>query len=220
MDEKNHPVDIFKTVADFSPAWLMWLTDEKTVAYASPATKTITGYEPREFMDDPGLLQKILHPEERGKIFLEFADAAGETHDQALEFRIVRKDGSVRWISHRCRLAFDDNNKRVGRISSNTDVTERKLKESALLEKEKLLQSIFDGMPDPAHIIDRDYRVVLANKRMLDLKNLRQEEIAGKHCYEVYQQRAGRCESCASKEVFATGNPCSLRFSRPAIPVP
>ncbi|OPX35314.1 hypothetical protein B1H10_01520 [candidate division KSB1 bacterium 4484_188] len=60
------------------------------------------------------------------------------------------------------------------------------------------------------HVIDRDYKVLLTNKKLLELKNVTQEDIRGKFCYEAYQGKNELCEQCAAKEVFETGKPHSL----------
>jgi PAS domain S-box-containing protein len=60
------------------------------------------------------------------------------------------------------------------------------------------------------HVIDRDYKVLLTNKKLLEMKNVKQEEIRGKYCYEAYQGRNEHCEPCAAKEVFEIGKPYSL----------
>src|SRR5262245_24402367 len=51
-----------------------------------------------------------------------------------LEFRIFR-NGAVRWIESRVLISYDGAGKPVGRIGANIDVTERKLAEQALAER-------------------------------------------------------------------------------------
>jgi two-component system, cell cycle sensor histidine kinase and response regulator CckA len=87
------------------------------------------------------------------------------------------------------------------------DITERKQSERALKESESLLSTMFDSITDPIHIVDRDFRVVLTNKALLDLKGHSQEEIKGMHCYEVYQGLDSLCDECAVDQTFKTGKP-------------
>jgi|GEM_PF-981738 len=206
MDEKNNQLNVFKTVAEFSSDWLMWLAVNTTIKYISPAVETITGYKPQEFIEDASLFKQLIHPVDKEHILKEFK----KPHSCSIEFRIIHKDGSVRWIAHSCRPVFDETNKITGRVSSNRDITNRKLAESALKKKEKFLQSIIDGIQDPMHVIDRDYKVLLTNKKLLEMKNVNQEDIRGEFCYEAYQGINKHCEQCAAKEVFETGKPHSL----------
>jgi len=89
-------------------------------------------------------------------------------------------------------------------IAVKDDITDRKQAEEALKEKEKFLRTIFDGIQEPMHVIDRDYKVLLTNKKLLEMKNVKQEDIRGKYCYEAYQERNELCGQCGAKEVFET----------------
>jgi len=204
MLTQNNELKIFKTVAEFSSDWLMWLADNNTVEYISPAVETITGYAPQEFIEDADLLKRIIHSEDKESILQEFEDELSNPNTCSIEFRILHKNGSVRWVAHRCHPVFDGDKKIIGRVSSNRDITNEKLTALALKEKEKFLQSVFDGIQDPIHVIDRDYKVLLTNKKLLEMKNVTQQAIRGKFCYEVYQELNTHCEQCAAKEVFKT----------------
>jgi signal transduction histidine kinase len=56
-----------------------------------------------------------------------------------LDFRIVRKDGEVRWINHFCQPIYGRTGNPLGRRGSNRDITERKLSENALAMANKKL---------------------------------------------------------------------------------
>ncbi len=90
------------------------------------------------------------------------------------------------------------------------DISDRKRAQETLKEKEHFLQTIFDGIQDPMHVIDRDFKVMLTNKKLLEMKNVNQEDIRGQYCYKVYQGRTELCEQCGAKEVFQAGKPVSL----------
>jgi transcriptional regulator with GAF, ATPase, and Fis domain len=46
-----------------------------------------------------------------------------------LQFRIQRRDGTIRWIEHACQPVYDDQGNPLGFRASNRDITERKLAE-------------------------------------------------------------------------------------------
>ncbi len=71
-----------------------------------------------------------------------------------------------------------------------------------IYEKEKLFNAIFNNNPNPTHLVDKDFNIILTNDKLLELKQLKQEDIKYKKCYEVYQGRTSVCEKCMVKHVF------------------
>lgn len=87
------------------------------------------------------------------------------------------------------------------------DITDRKKSERELKESQSLLSTMFDSITDPIHIVDKDFRIVLTNKALLDFKGCSQEEIRGMYCYKVYQGLDSPCHGCAVDQTFKTGKP-------------
>ena len=129
-----------RIVADNTYNWEWWRDPEGNFIYNSPSCKRITQHETEEFAADPDLLFKIIHPDDQSAFNrhveeVEQKDAAGE-----IEFRILRPDGSLRWLAHACQPVFDENGRLMGRRGSNRDITEHKSADNALRKSEKQLQ--------------------------------------------------------------------------------
>ena len=92
----------------------------------SPSSKYITGYRPEEFIRDPGLIQKLIAPEDRQRFLNHQKDVAKGRVFCADEYRIVTRYGEKRWIAHACQTVYDDDNVLIGRYVSNRDVTNLK----------------------------------------------------------------------------------------------
>jgi PAS domain S-box-containing protein len=124
----------FQVVADQTYDFESWLDPNGNYIYASPSCERIYGYGPNEFISDPSLRQRVVHPEDRARFdeHLRAVEAA-HTHGE-VEFRIVRNDGSVRWIEHACQPIFDEQDRYLGVRASNRDITDRKEAEAALKE--------------------------------------------------------------------------------------
>ena len=60
----------FRIVTDYIHDWEYWLDTNKNFIFISPSCELITEYKPENFFKDEGLLQEIIHPEDRN-IFLE-----------------------------------------------------------------------------------------------------------------------------------------------------
>lgn len=119
----------FRTVAEFTADWEYWLAPDMSFVFISPSCETVTGYRADEFFRDPGLMHRIIHPDDAAAAGEHFSGAVTAVLDKghsALEFRIVRRDGSVRWISHVCRNVTSGAGSYLGRRGTNRDITERK----------------------------------------------------------------------------------------------
>ena len=72
-------------------------------------------------------------------------------------------------------------------------------------EKEKSV--ILDAMTELVLFLDRDMKVIWANKAMCDAFNLTPGELNGKHCYKALHNRDRVCRVCPAEKSFATGLP-------------
>jgi len=177
MNKNENRMDVFKTVAEFSSDWLMWKIYGGEVRYVSPAVKGITGYEPAEFIEDSGLLKRILHPEDREPIWRKFEDEQRDAHDSAIEFRIIRKDGEVCWISHRCRPILDDEGMMAGRVSSNRDITAWKLAEETLRKMARIIEQAAEVIA----VADTEGRLEYVNPAFEKITGYAAAEAVGKN---------------------------------------
>lgn len=80
-----------------------------------------------------------------------------------------------------------------------------------MLEKEKFLKAIINGISDQIMVVDRDYRIEEVNKAFLDRVGKQKKEVIGKHCYDLLHDENKPCKIsnhfCPVQEVFNTGKP-------------
>ncbi len=119
----------YRTVADFTYDWEFWVKVDHTMEYVSPSCERVSGYTVQEFKDDPSLFKAIIVPEDRYLIDCHYRDSQRAIKPSTIQFRILRRDGQIRWIEHSCQPVTDDEGNMVGFRASNRDVTSRKLAE-------------------------------------------------------------------------------------------
>lgn len=91
---------------------------------------SISGYSAREIHDFGGLLP-LVHPDDRQTVSADLLRIVpGEV--RILDFRIVTKDGQVRWIADKCCCEKGEGEGELILFGSVRDITERKLMEEAL----------------------------------------------------------------------------------------
>jgi PAS domain S-box-containing protein len=135
QEELRQREEIYRTVTEFASDFIFWRAPDKTMIFVSNNCQALTGYAEEEFLADPGLLDALFHPEDRERwaSHAHPMDEAGK--ELPLEFRIITKEGQVRWVSHVCTQIQVEAGRFLGLRGSLADITERK---QAAAEQEKL----------------------------------------------------------------------------------
>ncbi len=131
----------FRLLSENAADCIFWTAPNGRFVYVSPACKMISGYDPEDFLDDAELMTRILHPDDL-TAFQTHLHNLSDIDEKNLEYRIIHRDGSVRWISHHCRAIHDADGLYLGRRGSNSDITARKLAEISQQQSEARLHAI------------------------------------------------------------------------------
>ncbi|MHB0937464.1 MAG: PAS domain S-box protein [Armatimonadota bacterium] len=158
----------YRLVADFTYDLEYWRGPGGALRYVSPACERITGYTADEFLADLTLLERIIHPDDRDWVLLHFREeekSRSSTYD--FDFRIIHRDGTLRWINHSCQPVFGPDGAYQGRRGSNRDITERKRMEADLERERALLRAVLDQLPVGVIIAEvSSGRIICGNARM------------------------------------------------------
>ena len=111
---------------------------EFEVLYINPAAERIYDRSLNDFRDNPSLWQDVIHPEDAEKSQEALEQILSEGHSER-ECRIVRPDGSIRWIIDRARLIYDNDNSPIRIEGTAFDITERKIAEQRLHEANQII---------------------------------------------------------------------------------
>ena len=180
----------FHTMADHAQDWEYWQGPQGEIRYMSPSCERMTGYAAAEFEADPGLAARIVHPEDDGR-------------DE--EFRIVRRDGAIRWIGHAARQIFGADGKPLGWRITNRDITDRRLFEA---EINRLAQAV-EQSPTGILITDADGGVLFTNQAYTLITGLSFAAAYGKSQRELISDRIGDGQYAEIAAALSAGKPWS-----------
>ncbi|MFQ3617837.1 MAG: PAS domain S-box protein [Cyanobacteriota bacterium] len=107
----------------------------------SQEAERIFGLEPGQFTRTYADFFEFIHPEDRDKVNEAQARALRHGDDYAPEYRIILRDGSLRWITSRGRVLRDAEGNPTRLVGVTMDITERKQAELALAESERRLRA-------------------------------------------------------------------------------
>jgi len=119
-----------------------WMLDAKTkhVLYVNPAYETITGRPLASLRDNPASYQETFHPEDRVRVLTRL-DEATRTGQLDEEFRIVRPDHTVRWVSVRGFPVRDSTGVIRRLVGVSQDISARKSAEEQMAKNLALAES-------------------------------------------------------------------------------
>jgi diguanylate cyclase (GGDEF)-like protein/PAS domain S-box-containing protein len=133
-----------------------------TVRYISPAVERVTAHKPEEQIGTKAFAS--VHPDDRERALSIFAEVLKKRGlHPPVEFRVLHKDGSWRYLEHIVNNLLDDPAVR-GVVVNSRDVTERKALEEQL--RHQALHDPLSGLPNRALFMDRlEHALTRANRR-------------------------------------------------------
>ncbi|HEY3864542.1 MAG TPA: EAL domain-containing protein [Solirubrobacteraceae bacterium] len=148
--------------------------------YLSAGAEAILGFSPAEWIEDPGLWARRMHPDDRARMFAREESLVEPSMPD--EYRLLHRDGRTVWVRDEAALVTDAE----GRLRWHgviSDITDRKLAEAELERRAEVIryQAVHDPLTNlPNRLLFQD-RLVQALARpgaqiavvLLDLDNFK-----------------------------------------------
>jgi PAS domain S-box-containing protein len=126
---------VSELTSDFAHSTRVAQDGSLAVEWTTDAYARITGFAPREGMA-ADIWQSLVHPDDQAVAHEQLQTVLAGQVD-AREYRIVRKDGGIRWLRNHALPVWDEEQGRIVRIyAAAQDITERKRAED---ERERLI---------------------------------------------------------------------------------
>ncbi|HEY2776977.1 MAG TPA: PAS domain S-box protein [Gaiellaceae bacterium] len=107
--------------------------------YVSPQVEAMLGYPVSDWLTDPSLVDRIVHPDDLERVQAEAARVRQGDGSFTEEYRYVKPDGTVVWVQDEMHLVRDENGEALYVQGFVQDITERKLTEA---ERDRLRQEL------------------------------------------------------------------------------
>jgi PAS domain S-box-containing protein len=93
--------------------------------YISPQLKSLTGYDPEEWLADIDLWERMIVPEDRQRVLDEYTRTYTAMEPSISQYRIITRDGRIIWVSDETRLVRDRKGKPLFWQGIIVDITAR-----------------------------------------------------------------------------------------------
>ncbi|MFQ4144264.1 PAS domain S-box protein [Chlorogloeopsis sp. ULAP02] len=156
---------------------------DENFLYISPAYEKIWGQSCESLYQNSRAWLEFLHPDDRKLVLLSVEEQSQGKRAQR-EYRIIKHDGTTRWIFAEVLPILDQLGKPLYYIGLAEDITERKKAEAELKESEQFLRSIYEGIETAVFIVDvledGGFRYVGINPANERISGLLSSEVSGK----------------------------------------
>ncbi len=133
--------------------------------FFSPRWKSMLGYKDDEISNDIIEWEKRIHPDDRQRV-TDISKAYLDGHIPAyeIEYRLLHKNGSYRWVHTRGSCLRDPYGIPYRIAGSNTDITSKEIANEIRRQNEALLRTVLETLPVGILILERDGTIAISNE--------------------------------------------------------
>jgi len=177
---------------------VFWVSmpDKNVLLYVSPMFERIWGIDKKELYDNPKLWVEAIHEEDRDRMKAAIEKQAKGKHEET--YRIIRRDGGLRWIHGRAFPLLDENENVYRIVGIAEDITSQKQTEEELRRSETKYRSMMESITDQLYICSPESKVEYMNPAMI--KRLGRDA-TGETCHKVLHGLDHKCDWCIFDEV-------------------
>jgi len=172
----------YRRIVDTASEGVWELDEHYTTTLVNRRMAEMLGYEPQEMAGrrlDEFLLEEDLDDHQTR------AAARQQGLAEHFERRFRRKDGSTVWMQVSATPILDAEHRFLGSFAMMTDITERKRAAEEVRNTAAQWQATFDAVQDLVLLLDKDFRILRANRAAAEFLGLPFDKIVGGHCYDL-----------------------------------
>ena len=175
--ELRESTELYRLLAEHSTDMISKHTPSGVYTYASPACRSLLGYDPEELVGRD--VYEFFHPDDFEEIQRTHSAILERPDTYTVAYRIRRKDGSYTWFETTSRTVREAQTGEVLEIIAvSRDVTERKRTEEELRESEERFRAFFEtAAVGAAHADPATGRLLQVNEKLCRFLGYEKEEL-------------------------------------------
>jgi PAS domain S-box-containing protein len=180
----------YKTLVESIPntTYRCVMDKQCTIEFISDEIESLTGYPAVDFIGNAvRTYNSLIHPEDKDIVGKTIQEGVKRKESYRIEYRIVHKNGTVKWVHERGRVIYPDKGAIGSLIGVIADITLRKQSEEALRESEEQYRAIFNSISDVFLRTDLSGNILIATPSINDIFGYTPEEITGKSINKLYK---------------------------------
>ena len=190
----------FKTIVENIPGttYRCLLDKDWTMTFLSSDVEQLTGYHVGDFINNAvRSYSSIIYPEDNDYVNKLISEAINGSNDWELEYRIIHKDGTIRWVYEKGKAVRDDSGKIEHLDGIIMDITERKKVQNEI----RKLSLAIEQSPATVVLTDLDGNIEYVNPTFSKLTGYTAQEAKGQNPRIL---KSGELQPEAYKELWDT----------------
>jgi PAS domain S-box-containing protein len=163
LQESQH---LFQTLSQVSPVGIFRTNPDGYTTYVNPKWLELSGLTSEEAFGFGWL--NAVHPDDREKLKGNWNSDVQSQRNSIAEYRFIKPDGSIVWVMGNAVSEWI-NNKINGYIGTITDITDRKLMETALRESEERFRTLYNDAVVGLYRTNSQGEILLANRALVKM---------------------------------------------------
>ncbi len=165
--------------------------------WVSNTWANMIGYTSEEVMHTYDFFTQHIHPDDMERMIrVRERYLSGHLPEYHTVFRMVARDGQVKWILSRGRIAkWDEEGKPMRMVGTHQDITRQKKAEESLKRQKGALESFFAYSPDAMAHLDINQKIIKINEQFTRLFGYTEVECYQKRLNELITDEALRKEA-------------------------
>jgi len=178
----------YRILLDQIPAvvFMAYLDQGIGEAYVSPQIEAALGFSQKEWLEDPVLWYRQVHPDDKSRWSSEAAEMFLSGTPLRSSYRVMARDGRVVWFHCEARLVRRDDGEPWFIHGVGFDITELKQVQEALQEERNVVSAIFNTVGALIIVLDREGRIVRFNRACEQMTGYSVEESAAKFVWDLF----------------------------------
>ena len=187
----------FRIFMENSSNMIFITNKEGLFTYTNPVVEKILGYTVEEMGN---IRIEDLISEDNKQDYQQKLNSVNEKGRFSITLVLLTKAGQSVYGELRIAANYNKKDSFMGTHIVFHDMSYRRYMESRLREKEEKFRIILDSLPDMVIHIDREMKVIWANKAALEASH----DMTGQFCYKAFNRYDGFCNECPGRKAMKT----------------
>jgi PAS domain S-box-containing protein len=178
----------YKVLIEQLPAvvFMAYLDQGIGEAYVSPQIEATLGFTQQEWLEDPVLWYRQVHPGDKERWSIEAAGMFLSGKPLTSSYRVLARDGRTVWFHCEARLVRRNDGRPWFIHGVGFDITQLKAAERALQEERNVVAAILDTVGALVVVLDKRGRIVRFNRACEQTTGYAFSEVDGKQVWDLF----------------------------------